>query len=276
MNPKPSDQSPEGRAPDGGADDTLGAQLRRAREERGLSLRDISDHTRISMRHLEAIEVDDFKALPGGIFNRSFIKAYAKQVRFDEHAALEGYARIVRGHGGDVSDETSPLPTRARVYLDGDTTHPPWLNIFLSALIVGILVLGVYAVLHWYKRTGTDAAERTAVNPVAPTVNAVPQPTPQATAAPVGFTVRVRAQGEDVWFRPIVDDAAQPDITLRIDQTREFSPQQRFRLQYSPSKTRALEVSINGQVAKAPKPDSKNGIAEWAITKDNYTQFLPQ
>ena len=56
---------------------TFGKQLRRAREERGISLREISEHTRITMRHLEAIEADKFKHLPGGIFNESFIKAYA-------------------------------------------------------------------------------------------------------------------------------------------------------------------------------------------------------
>ena len=58
----------------------FGEELRLAREARGISLREISEQTRISMRYLEAIESNDYKRLPGGIFNRSFIKAYAKYV----------------------------------------------------------------------------------------------------------------------------------------------------------------------------------------------------
>ena len=89
MNSKTSEHTPEGGGRAEGADGSLGEQLRRAREARGVSLREISEHTRITMRHLEAIEADDYKHLPGGIFNKSFIKAYARQVGFDEARALE-------------------------------------------------------------------------------------------------------------------------------------------------------------------------------------------
>ena len=62
---------------------SFGEELRLAREARGVTLRQISDQTRISIRYLEAIEANDYKRLPGGIFNRSFIKAYAKYVGYD-------------------------------------------------------------------------------------------------------------------------------------------------------------------------------------------------
>ena len=71
---------------------TIGELLRLAREERGIALREISNQTRISMRYLEAIEGNDYKRLPGGIFNRSFVKAYARYIGFDEAQALEGYS----------------------------------------------------------------------------------------------------------------------------------------------------------------------------------------
>ena len=66
--------------------ETIGEKLRLAREARGIALRDISEQTRISIRYLEAIETDDYRRLPGGIFNRSFIRAYAKFIGYDEHA----------------------------------------------------------------------------------------------------------------------------------------------------------------------------------------------
>jgi cytoskeletal protein RodZ len=75
---------------------SFGEELRLAREARNITLRQISDQTRISIRYLEAIEANDYKRLPGGIFNKSFIKAYAKYIGFDEKEALEAYARTAR------------------------------------------------------------------------------------------------------------------------------------------------------------------------------------
>ena len=68
---------------------SIGEQLRLAREERGIGLRDICDQTRISVHYLEAIETNDYKRLPGGVFNRSFIKAYARCVGYDEREAID-------------------------------------------------------------------------------------------------------------------------------------------------------------------------------------------
>ena len=69
---------------------TIGEQLRLAREERGMALREISDQTRISVPQLEAIESNDYKRLPGGVFNRSFVKAYARCVGYDEKERAAG------------------------------------------------------------------------------------------------------------------------------------------------------------------------------------------
>src|SRR5215470_9175893 len=70
---------------------TLGEELRRRREERGKSLSVISETTRIGTRFLKAIEEDNFTVLPGGIFTRSFIRAYAREVGMDEAEATALY-----------------------------------------------------------------------------------------------------------------------------------------------------------------------------------------
>src|SRR5690349_4305031 len=101
---------------------SIGEKLRLAREARGIALRDISEQTRISMRYLEAIEGDDYRRLPGGIFNRSFIRAYAKFIGYDEHEAIEDYARTMRERGESSDDET-PKPFHSLVYTD-DAAHP--------------------------------------------------------------------------------------------------------------------------------------------------------
>ncbi len=58
-------------------------KLRRAREEKGVSLRDIAAATKISVGALEALERGAFSRLPGGIFSRAFVRAYALEVGLD-------------------------------------------------------------------------------------------------------------------------------------------------------------------------------------------------
>src|SRR5919205_424213 len=119
---------------------SFGEQLRLAREARGVSLRQISDQTRISIRYLEAIEADDYKRLPGGIFNKSFIKAYAKQIGFDENEAIENYLRTAREQGASP-DEVSTTPHQPRVYTDGNSTRSPFVTVLLAVIILAILSL---------------------------------------------------------------------------------------------------------------------------------------
>ncbi|HZU83790.1 MAG TPA: helix-turn-helix transcriptional regulator [Polyangiaceae bacterium] len=60
--------------------DTLGSFLRRERERRGVSVAELSRATRIPSTSLEAIEADRFDELPGEVFVRGFLKAYAQAV----------------------------------------------------------------------------------------------------------------------------------------------------------------------------------------------------
>ena len=259
---------------------SFGEQLRLAREARGVSLREISEQTRISMRYLEAIEMDEYKRLPGGIFNRSFIKAYAKYIGYDEQAALEGYARIAREHG-DAPDESPITASRPLVYTDGSSTRSPIITLLLTVIILAVLSLVVYAGMHWYQRrelnrssnppATTNAPKTQPVNPsVAPAV----APTAAAPVA-AGLTVQIKAKGDKVWIRTRTDNEDSAQKTLEPDETKEFKPAQSLSIQYAPVKASALEVTINGRVAKLPaEPKGNRSLAEMIITKDDYAQFL--
>ena len=74
---------------------SLGEKLRQAREERGISISEVAEQTRISPLYLKSIEKDDYKPLPGGIFNKGFVRSYARYIGFDEDEALADYAQIV-------------------------------------------------------------------------------------------------------------------------------------------------------------------------------------
>ncbi|HEV2351149.1 MAG TPA: RodZ domain-containing protein [Terriglobia bacterium] len=66
----------------------FGANLRREREMRGVPLDEIAAATKISVRCLQALEAEEFSKLPGGIFTRSFIRAYAKYLGLDEETVM--------------------------------------------------------------------------------------------------------------------------------------------------------------------------------------------
>ncbi len=130
---------------------TIGEQLRLARQERGIPLREVSDQTRISMRYLEAIEANDYKRLPGGIYTRGFVRAYARCIGYDEKEAMEGYVRYLREHG-ESADEVITTPHHSKVYTDIPATRSPVLTVVMAIVILAILTLLALAALHWYQR----------------------------------------------------------------------------------------------------------------------------
>lgn len=69
----------------------FGARLRAARESRGVSLRTIAETTKISVRALEALERNDISQLPGGLFSRSFVRAYATEVGLDPEQTIADF-----------------------------------------------------------------------------------------------------------------------------------------------------------------------------------------
>ena len=71
-------------------------QLSAIRRNRGISLEQISETTKISVRFLTAVENCDFARLPGGIYNTSYIRQYARAIDYDESQILELYHRVMK------------------------------------------------------------------------------------------------------------------------------------------------------------------------------------
>jgi cytoskeletal protein RodZ len=69
--------------------DTFG--LRTWRQRKGISLETIAQDTKLSVRHLQAIESGEFRKLPGGIYNTNYIRQYARAIEFDEALLLSFY-----------------------------------------------------------------------------------------------------------------------------------------------------------------------------------------
>src|ERR1700674_2540932 len=69
----------------------FGRKLRDARERRGVTLRQIANATKISVRVLEALERNDISRLPGGIFSRAFVRSYAVEIGLDPEAIIQEF-----------------------------------------------------------------------------------------------------------------------------------------------------------------------------------------
>lgn len=74
----------------------FGEKLRKQREQRNIALDAISNTTKISTRMLRALEDEHFDQLPGGVFNKGFVRAYARQVGLDEEEAITDYLTALR------------------------------------------------------------------------------------------------------------------------------------------------------------------------------------
>jgi cytoskeleton protein RodZ len=81
---------------------SFGDKLKREREMRAITLEEISDATKIGTRSLKALEDEQFDQLPGGIFNKGFVRAYAKFLGIDEEQAVADYVSAT----GDTGNTT--------------------------------------------------------------------------------------------------------------------------------------------------------------------------
>ncbi|MFQ5669977.1 MAG: helix-turn-helix domain-containing protein [Acidobacteriota bacterium] len=98
----------EKRHPETRAAPTFGEILRRERQLRNISLREVSGSTKISIRHLEALERNDFAALPGGAFNKGFLRAFAAFIGLDPEAMVNHYLFELRRQGQQPAPESPP------------------------------------------------------------------------------------------------------------------------------------------------------------------------
>ena len=163
---------------------SFGERMQREREMRGITLEEISEATKISSRSLRALEEEKFDKLPGGIFNKGFVRAYAHYLGIDEDQAV---ADFVAASGGE-KDQPLPDPPEPRAVTLGQRTdaHPNWRAF---ALLVVLLAIGVGAAwkvgpLAFYSVSGAVTAllnPKPAPSPAPP--SGTPVSTPEVTPA---------------------------------------------------------------------------------------------
>src|SRR5262249_16037278 len=124
---------------------SLGDELKRERELREISLREISEATKISVRILEAIENDNYKILPGGIFNRNFLRAYAGFIGLDPEIIVRKYQQQ---HAVALDEEAPP---GMGIHPEGNAGASSGKKRMRILVAFGVLLLLVIAVFVVYR-----------------------------------------------------------------------------------------------------------------------------
>lgn len=111
--------------------------LKKAREEKGISLEEIQQETRISMKHLRAIEAGELNKLPGDFYRRAFLASFAARVGLDREEILDRYDRLQGRKGPDAEEDQDYLPREvaAAGYSRSRLIWPVCLGIILLLLL---------------------------------------------------------------------------------------------------------------------------------------------
>ena len=256
---------------------TLGEKLRQAREERGISLSEVAEQTRISPHYLDLIEQDDYRTLPGGIFNKGFIKSFAKYVGFDETEALQDYARQIAAQTGEDSDE--PKTYKPEVLTDDRSGSSMMPTIIFAVIILGLMTAGILALVNYIQSNPSvlTTSNTNSANTNANTANANAANAANANvAAPPSSTNEIKLEfkaiSEAVSVEATVDGKkASKVITSATPEI--YTAQQNLKLRYYKGFADKVQLILNGKTITPPAAGRTNGI-EIEITKENIAQIL--
>ena len=236
-----------------------GEILRAARLRRRISLVEAEQATRIRQRYLQALEDDDYTALPTGVYSVGFLRNYAIFLGVPPDDVL---------NGADPRRRRERRPALQNVAAPIQLSSPRTMWLFIAGGVVALLLLA----LAWLglsdpnpNPSGQAGARPTAapgssptsvvsLQPLAPAASptslptplpaAVPTSAPTPTSNPRQVEVDLRAV-ERAWVRATVDGEVAWEQTLEIGQTRRIVGQQSVALFVGNGA--GVEVTANGQ-----------------------------
>ncbi len=246
---------------------TLGEKLRRAREERGISASEVAEQTRISPLYINAIDRDDYKPLPGGIFNKGFVKSYAKFVGMDEHEALQDYSKIISETEGHGPDE---LRTYKPEVLTDDNSASIVPTIIFAGIILALMTGGILFVVNYLQ----NQPDRPSVANTSNTNSAASGISPAPTPPPVfdQISLEIMALSEKMSVVSTVDgQKVTGDVVPGTP--RSYSAKDSLSLSYYKGFASMVEFTLNGKKIESPPAPARGNSITVLITKENVRQI---
>jgi cytoskeletal protein RodZ len=227
----------------------VGAGLRQRREERRISLRQIAAITKISPGALEAIERDDIKRLPGGIFTRAFVRAYAAELELDPERTLAAF--LAQFPAADVypeagaGDEHSGRPSGFRMAAQAVIVLLPLAALILWALL-GTRTRGApQALADAASLPGPDATAAAVTRPA----DTAPAPEVMPAVHQTGTMRVVLTMKSDCWVSAVADSRPVVERLLRAGESVELTATQSIVLKAGDAAAVALQ--INGETGRS-------------------------
>ena len=261
----------------------FGARLKRERETRKITLDEVARSTKISKRHLLELEEERFKDLPGGIFNKGFVRAYAKQLELDEEEMVREYVAAEASVLGEavppVALETTKLMSSMAVAKEQQESvrrgDPAGRLMTIAVVLVVLLGGGGFAYKYFEDHKQDSTASAAAPEHPHKTISAVPvaetgdaQATPAhaikaadaavAKAAHQPLFVELHAK-EQSWLL-VTADGKQTELTLAANETRSFTAEKELTMKFGNAE--AVEIRRNGNRL----PDFPPGTKTHSIT----------
>jgi cytoskeleton protein RodZ len=125
----------------------FGDELRREREKRKVSMERISDETKLSLRHLEALEAGEYDALPGGVFRKGIVRSYLAAVGLEEAPWIERFEAALRESGaGTENNDWTEFAENVRRNRSGveSKTSMRWMGVGTMVTMLGVLGWAVW------------------------------------------------------------------------------------------------------------------------------------
>jgi len=222
----------------------FGERLKREREMREVSIDELVKSTRISKRFVEALENEEWKHLPGGVFGHGFVRTIARYLGLNEETLLSEYDAA-------RAEKVSASPPKPEERIP---SPPKWIPVVavlvLLLLVVGIFYAGRYGWRRLAERRERKRASEASVAPVPPAgasrtdpASRVASPNPSNSVnSSLDLSVSTSAATR---VRVLADGILQIDEELPAGETRHFSANQQFEVTAGDSSAVLLE--LNGQ-----------------------------
>lgn len=223
----------------------FGERLKRERELREVSLKEITTATRIGPRYLEALENEEWAKLPGGVFNRGFVRAIAHYLGLDEENLLSEYDLA---HG----EQSNPVPQPYENKIPRPPIWVPILAVLGLLAVLGVLIAG--GIYGWRRYAAHRAAKRSSSLSLVPGQTSMG--TAAATSTAVASTASNSANGSaDVTLdlsvstsaatrvRIVADGGLLLDAELPAGETRHYSASRQFEVTAADSSAVLLELN---------------------------------
>ena len=216
---------------------TFGETLRKEREKRGVTLESVSEGTKIGTRFLRALEAGQFDQLPGGVFNKGFVRAYARHVGLDEEKTLADFMAASGQGAPDPAETTGKMAgakesfkpsrkgaepiriTEASQSAEKQQGEPIAREIPCAALaallfLVIVVLAGARYAFHLRRATAEPAQSSPVTSPHhAPSATTSPGPANPVPVSPSALQLVIHAR-EDSWLSITTDGVTQGEIML--------------------------------------------------------------